>query len=157
MKKELSHIDEKGNPRMVDVSHKKTSERLASASGKVVMSDDIINKLREDGYSTKKGSIPQTAIIAATMGVKNTYNTIPLCHQIPITSCRVAVEPTDYGFKIKCTVKTIGQTGVEMEALHGVSVAALTVYDMCKALGHEMYITDIQLDQKSGGKNDFKR
>lgn len=157
MKKELSHIDEKGDPGMVDVSHKNTTERLASASGVVQMSAEIVAKLKLDGYNTKKGSIAQTAIIAATMAVKNTFNTIPLCHQIPITSCKIIVEPNDSGFMLKCTVKTTGQTGVEMEALHGVSVAALTVYDMCKALGHEMKIKDIQLDQKSGGKNDFKR
>jgi len=157
MKNKLSHIDEKGDPGMVDVSHKNTTKRQASASGIVYMSTEIVEKLKNDGYNTKKGSIAQTAIIAATMAVKNTYNTIPLCHQIPITSCKVTVEPSDVGFKLQCTVKTIGQTGIEMEALHGVSVAALTVYDMCKALGHEMQIKNIQLDQKSGGKNDFKR
>ena len=157
MEKKLSHIDKNGDPGMVDVSHKNRSERLASASGMVEMSNEIIAKLKADGYNTKKGSIAQTAIIAATMAVKNTFNTIPLCHQIPITSCKIAVEPCDSGFQLQCTVKTIGQTGVEMEALHGVSVAALTVYDMCKALGHEMSIKNIQLDQKSGGKNDFKR
>lgn len=157
MKKELSHIDKKGDPGMVDVSHKQTTERLASASGDIIMDSHIIKELEYSGFSTKKGSIAQTAIIAATMAVKNTFNTIPLCHQIPITSCKVFVEPQDNGFGITCTVKTIGQTGVEMEALHGVSVAALTIYDMCKALGHEMIITNIQLDQKTGGKNDFKR
>ena len=157
MKKELSHIDEKGDPGMVDVSHKLTTVRIASASGKVVMGLDIMTQLREDGFSTKKGSITQTAIIAATMAVKNTFNTIPLCHQIPITSCKVIVEPSEDGFDLNCTVKTIGQTGVEMEALHGVSVAGLTIYDMCKAISHDMQITNIQLDQKSGGKNDFKR
>jgi cyclic pyranopterin phosphate synthase len=157
MKKELSHIDEKGDPGMVDVSHKSTTERVASASGKIVIETEIMNQLREEGFSTKKGSIAQTAIIAATMAVKNTYNTIPLCHQIPITSCKVFVDPMKDGFGLKCTVKTIGQTGVEMEALHGVSVAGLTIYDMCKAISHDMKITNIQLDQKSGGKNDFKR
>ena len=157
MKKELSHVDEKGDPGMVDVSHKSTTERIASASGRIVMGTEIMTQLREDGFSTKKGSIAQTAIIAATMAVKNTYNTIPLCHQIPITSCKVFIDPIHDGFDLRCTVKTIGQTGVEMEALHGVSVAGLTIYDMCKAISHDMQITNIQLDQKSGGKNDFKR
>lgn len=157
MNKKLSHIDEKGDPGMVDVSYKNTSQRLAIASGVVEMSSEMIDQLKSSGYNTKKGSIAQTAIIAATMAVKNTFNTIPLCHQIPITSCKIAVDPCDKGFLLECKVKTVGQTGVEMEALHGVTVAALTVYDMCKALGHEMIIKDIQLDQKSGGKNDFKR
>lgn len=157
MKKELSHIDEKGDPGMVDVSHKKTTQRIATASGKIILGSDIMNQLREDGFSTKKGSIAQTAIIAATMAVKNTFNTIPLCHQIPITSCKIMVDPVEDGFDLKCIVKTVGQTGVEMEALHGVSVAGLTIYDMCKAIGHNMQITNIQLDQKSGGKNDYKR
>jgi cyclic pyranopterin phosphate synthase len=157
MKKELSHIDKKGDPGMVDVSKKNTSERIASASGKVLMGHGIMNQLKEDGFSTKKGSIAQTAIIAATMAVKNTFNTIPLCHQIPITSCKIVVDPVDDGFELICTVKTVGQTGIEMEALHGVSVAALTIYDMCKAISHNMQITNIQLDQKSGGKNDYKR
>jgi len=157
MKKQLSHIDEKGDPGMVDVSHKAETARIASASGKIILGAEIMGSLREDGFSTKKGSIAQTAIIAATMAVKNTFNTIPLCHQIPITSCKVFVEPVDSGFDIDCTVKTIGQTGVEMEALHGVSVAALTIYDMCKALSHDMEITDVKLNKKTGGKNDFER
>lgn len=157
MKKELSHINKNGDPGMVDVSHKLTTTRVASASGKIIMGTDLMNQLREDQYSTKKGSIVQTAIIAATMAVKNTFNTIPLCHQIPISSCKVFIEPSSDGFDLKCIVKTIGQTGVEMEALHGVSVAGLTMYDMCKAISHDMQITNIQLDQKSGGKNDFKR
>ena len=157
MNNELSHIDKKGDPGMVDVSHKQNSERIASASGKIQLGTDIMSELKKGGFTTKKGSITQTAIIAATMAVKNTFNTIPLCHQIPITSCKIIVDPVDDGFDISCTVKTVGQTGVEMEALHGVSVAGLTIYDMCKAISHNMQIINIQLDMKSGGKNDYKR
>ena len=157
MKKKLSHIDQKGLPGMVDVSHKNHSIRIATASGRIDLGADIMQQLKEEGFSTKKGSIAQTAIIAATMAVKNTFNTIPLCHQIPITSCKIFVNPDNEGFSIESIVKTVGQTGVEMEALHGVSIAALTIYDMCKALSHSMIIKDIQLERKSGGKSDYER
>lgn len=157
MSKQLTHITDEGNPGMVDVSAKALTQRIASASGKITLSDVIMTSLAREGYATKKGSIAQTAIIAATMAVKNTFNTIPLCHQIPITSCKVNIDPVDDGFQIRCTVKTNGQTGVEMEALHGVSTAALTIYDMCKALSHNMLIHDIRLDKKTGGKSDYER
>lgn len=156
-KPKLSHLNDAGLPEMVDVSHKSESVRMASASGKLLAGKDIMARLAASGYNSKKGSILQTAIIAGTMAVKNTFNTIPLCHQLPISSCKFDIQPDESGFHISCTVKTEGKTGVEMEALHGVSVAALTIYDMCKALSHDMTITDIRLDQKSGGKNDFKR
>jgi len=91
------------------------------------------------------------------MAVKNTFNTIPLCHQIPITGCKIEINPDEAGFAVSARVKTQGQTGVEMEALHGVSVACLTIYDMCKALSHDMEIKDIMLTKKSGGKNDYER
>lgn len=142
---------------MVDVSQKKKTARVAIASGRLLAGSEVMTELAKSGYSTKKGSITQTAIIAATMAVKNTFNTIPLCHQIPISSAKIQIDPEETGFHIRCTVKTTGQTGVEMEALHGVSVAALTIYDMCKAISHDMQIVDIQLDKKSGGKNDYER
>jgi cyclic pyranopterin phosphate synthase len=155
--KKLTHINSDGLPGMVDVSHKADTVRVASASGTIYLDTVTLDILSSNGYSTKKGSITQTAIIAATMAVKNTFQTIPLCHQIPISSCKVDINPTGEGFDIRCTVKTKGQTGIEMEALHGVSVAALTIYDMCKALTHDMVIGDIQLNKKTGGKNDFER
>ncbi len=142
---------------MVDVSNKDESIRIAQASGKLIAGTEIMGQLAASGFNSKKGSILQTAIIAGTMAVKNTYNTIPLCHQLPISSCKFDITPDDEAFNITCTVKTEGKTGVEMEALQGVSVAALTIYDMCKALSHEMTISDIQLEKKSGGKHDFKR
>lgn len=155
--KKLTHLDQHGNPGMVDVTAKAHTQREASASGQIILDQSVLDTLRASNFDTKKGSITQTAVIAATMAVKNTFNTIPLCHQIPITSCKINIEPTTKGFNIYCTVRTAGQTGVEMEALHGVSVAALTIYDMCKALSHEMVIQNIQLDKKSGGKNDYQR
>lgn len=153
----LTHLDKDGLPGMVDVSKKSISSRIAKASGRIDLGEQVMNQLKGEGFHTKKGSITQTAIIAATMAVKNTFNTIPLCHQIPISSCKVFIEPDEQGFSISCIVKTNSQTGVEMEALHGVSVAALTIYDMCKALSHEMIIGSIQLDKKTGGKQDYER
>ena len=155
MEKKLSHLDKDGMPGMVDVSNKATTSRVAKASGRIVIGEEIMKILAVDGFNTKKGSIAQIAVIAGTMAVKNTYNTIPLCHQIPISSCKINITPEDNGFLIDCSVKTNSQTGVEMEALHGVSTAALTIYDMCKALTHEMVISDIRLDKKTGGKNDY--
>jgi len=156
-KKLLSHIDKDGVPGMVDVSEKTTTARVAIATGRISLGKDIMADLAEQGFNTKKGSIAQTAIIAATMAVKNTFNTIPLCHQIPITGCKIEINPDEAGFAVSARVKTQGQTGVEMEALHGVSVACLTIYDMCKALSHDMEIKDIMLTKKSGGKNDYER
>lgn len=157
MEKKLSHLDKDGMPGMVDVSHKSTTSRVAKASGKISIGEEVMSILAKDDFNTKKGSIAQIAIIAGTMAVKNTYNTIPLCHQIPISSCKINVHPTENAFLVDCTVKTNSQTGVEMEALHGVSVAALTIYDMCKALTHDMIISDVVLDKKTGGKMDFER
>jgi len=155
MEKKLSHLDKDGMPGMVDVSQKAISSREASASGKIIVGKEVMKILAADNFNTKKGSIAQIAVIAGTMAVKNTYNTIPLCHQIPISSCKINVTPTEDAFEIGCTVKTNSQTGVEMEALHGVTTAALTIYDMCKALSHEMVITDVRLEMKTGGKKDY--
>ena len=153
----LSHVDEKGLPGMVDVSDKSTTSRLAIAQAQIEVGEQVMSVLKKEGFNTKKGSIIQTAIIAGTMSVKRTYDTIPLCHQIPISSCKIDIIPNDSRFDIKCAVKTIAQTGVEMEALHGASVAALTIYDMCKALTHDLKISNIVLLEKSGGKNDYIR
>ncbi|MEE9439479.1 MAG: cyclic pyranopterin monophosphate synthase MoaC [Saprospiraceae bacterium] len=153
----LTHINKDGLPGMVDVSAKSHTVRVAQASGKILLGKKIMKALAEYDYETKKGSIQQTAIIAATMAVKKTYETIPLCHQIPISSIKVIIDPTKDGFDIRCIAKSSGQTGIEMEVLNGVSVAALTIYDMCKAMSQQMKITNIQLDIKEGGKNDYHR
>jgi len=155
--KKPTHIDEKGLPGMVDIGHKDESTRIAVASGKVILGLALMKDLASQGYANHKGSIIQTAIIGGTMAVKNTANTIPFCHNIPISSIKISIDPVDDGFSIQCRVKTDGKTGVEMEALHGVSVSALTIYDMCKAMSHEIEITDIVLDSKKGGKSDYER
>ncbi|MBQ4915733.1 cyclic pyranopterin monophosphate synthase MoaC [Maribacter sp. MMG018] len=157
MKEKLSHINEDGNAAMVDVSEKIPTTRVAVATGKVKFPSHIFEILAQQDFLGKKGSIVQTAVIAGIQGVKKTSELIPLCHQINLSKIDVDITPGVNEFKITCTVKCNGKTGVEMEALTGVSVAALTIYDMCKALTHDILISGVQLEQKSGGKNDFKR
>ncbi|TLP80649.1 cyclic pyranopterin monophosphate synthase MoaC [Maribacter sp. ACAM166] len=157
MEKKLSHIDESGNATMVDVSQKEASVRTAIATGTVHFPAEVFKSLTDQDFVGKKGSIVQTAVIAGIQGVKKTAELIPLCHQINLSKINVEIEPNINQFKISCTVKCNEKTGVEMEALTGVSVAALTIYDMCKALSQDIIIGNIQLEQKTGGKNDFKR
>lgn len=157
MNKELSHIDEAGNASMVDVSGKGTSERMAMASGRVQFPPTVFETLASQDFLGAKGSIIQTAVIAGIQAVKKTSELIPLCHQINLSKVQIDIQPVDNALKIICKVKCTERTGVEMEALTGVSVSALTIYDMCKALSHDIVITNIQLEQKSGGKNDFSR
>ncbi len=141
---------------MVDVSGKSVTKRSATAAARVVLGKQIMQELTGSDFVTKKGSITQTAIIAATMAVKQTWSVIPLCHPLPIQGCQVTVDPLDEdSLHITCTVTTEGKTGVEMEALHGASVAALTIYDMCKAMSHAIAIDGLRLVQKRGGKSDF--
>ena len=155
---QLTHLDEKDRPKMVDVSDKEDTTRVALASGTITMSqqayDMIVNQ------STKKGPVLQTAIIAAIMGTKRTSDLIPMCHPLMLTSVNCDVEelPALPGFKLFVTAKLKGQTGVEMEALTGVSIGLLTIYDMAKAIDKSMVISDVQLESKSGGKSgDFSR
>ena len=157
MSKELSHIDEAGNASMVDVSNKQATVRTAIAVGKVLFPSAVFSQLAADDFLGKKGSIIQTAVIAGIQAVKKTSELIPLCHQINLSKIQIDVIPVTNALQVTCTVKCNEQTGVEMEALTGVSVTALTIYDMCKALSHDITITEIQLKQKTGGKNDFKR
>ena len=157
MQKKLSHIDESGNATMVDVSQKIASVRTAIASGTIKFPPEVFKSLSEQDFVGKKGSIVQTAVIAGIQGVKKTAELIPLCHQINLSKINVEIEPALDSFQITCTVKCNEKTGVEMEALTGVSIAALTIYDMCKALSQDIVIGAIQLEQKTGGKNDFQR
>ncbi|KAA2215521.1 cyclic pyranopterin monophosphate synthase MoaC [Maribacter flavus] len=157
MEKKLSHINASGNAEMVDVSEKQNSSRVAIASGRVLFPTEVFKELQQQDFLGKKGSIVQTAVIAGIQGVKKTSELIPLCHQINLTKIDVDIVPGDNQFLITCTVKCDGKTGVEMEALTGVSVAALTLYDMCKALSQDIVIYTIQLERKSGGKNDYER
>lgn len=157
MKKTLTHLDREGNAKMVDVSKKEITERVAIASARVEFPPEVFAVLKEQGFTGKKGSIIQTAVIAGIQGVKQTSNLIPMCHPIPVTGIDITIEPENDSLNIRCRVKCQGKTGVEMEALNGVAVSALTIYDMCKALSHDIQITNIQLDHKTGGKSDFDR
>lgn len=152
----LTHFKD-GNPEMVDVSAKAVTERIAQAESFVHFPAAAWKTLEENGFTTKKGALLHTASLAGVMGAKKTADLIPLCHPLPLTSCKLDFEVLDHQIRVICTTKTTGQTGVEMEALTGANVAALTIYDMCKALSHDIRITDLQLVQKSGGKKDFKR
>ena len=141
---------------MVDVSDKSITKRSATAEARVLVGPAIMQELTDTAFTTKKGSVTQTAIIAATMAVKQTWSVIPLCHPLPIQGCKVTVEASDDStLTVHCTVHTEGKTGVEMEALHGASVAALTIYDMCKAMSHDIRIDGLRLLQKRGGKSDY--
>lgn len=151
----LSHVDADGRPRMVDVSDKQATARVAVAQARVRFPADVARRLRDDELVSAKGSIVDTAVIAGTMAVKRTAELIPFCHPLPIDGCRIAIDwCDDVALAIRCEVRTTHRTGVEMEALTGASVAALTVYDMCKALSHDIAIGDVRLLAKRGGRHD---
>ncbi|MEA2099090.1 MAG: cyclic pyranopterin monophosphate synthase MoaC [Campylobacterota bacterium] len=154
----LTHLDENQRPKMVDVSDKNQTTRIAVASGVIEVGqeayDNVINE------NNKKGPVLQTAVIAAIMGVKQTSTLIPMCHPLNLSgiNCDIDELPELPGFKLTVTTKLTGKTGVEMEALTGVSVGLLTIYDMLKAIDKGMLIKNVQLEEKSGGVNgDFKR
>ncbi|WP_255322878.1 cyclic pyranopterin monophosphate synthase MoaC [Lysobacter sp. K5869] len=152
----LTHVDRDGRPAMVDVSAKPVTARAALARCRVRFPAAVAAQLRAGGMKSKKGAVIDTAIVAGTMAVKRTHELIPFCHPLPIDGCRFAVEwATDTALSIECEVRTTHRTGVEMEALTGATVAALTVYDMCKALSHAIVIGPAQLAGKRGGKRDF--
>ena len=138
---------------MVDVSEKQTTARRAVASAQVLLNEETIKILREG--ENPKGNPLEIARIAGIMAAKQTANLIPLCHQISLSKVDVQTEITDYGVRLEAEAKTSSQTGVEMEALTAVSIAALTIYDMCKAVQKDIRITEIQLESKTGGKSDF--
>lgn len=153
----LTHINEDGNPKMVDVSHKKETKRMAIARSIVVLPEEIMPHFKGNDIITKKGSVIQTSIIAGVMGAKKTSELIPFCHPLNLTNCEIWSELHANELHIYCKVELIGKTGVEMEALTGTSIAALTVYDMCKALSHEIVIKETRLLEKHGGRSDFKK
>lgn len=153
----LSHINQDNNPSMVDVSDKKITKRIAKARSIVELTSEISSLLNEGEIMTKKGPVFQTAIIAGTMAAKKTGDLIPLCHPIGLESCDIEISNQDNDVIIDCTCSISSKTGIEMEALTGASVAALTIYDMCKAMSHNIVIKETKLMSKSGGKNDFNR
>jgi cyclic pyranopterin phosphate synthase len=152
---ELSHLDEAGKVRMVDVSAKDATVRRAVASAKVVLNSETTAILKAG--STPKGDPLEIARIAGIMAAKKTSDLIPLCHQIALSKVNVTAEFADDGIAITAEAITTAQTGVEMEALMAVSIAALTIYDMCKAVQKDIVITDVQLESKTGGKEDYDR
>ena len=157
MTKQLTHIDDTGKASMVDVSNKQATIRTAIASGKVIFPSNVFDTLASQDFLGHKGSIIQTAVIAGIQAVKKTADLIPLCHQLNLSKIQIDIVPIDNALHVTCKVKCNEQTGVEMEALTGVSVSALTIYDMCKAMSHDIKISEIQLEHKTGGKNDFNR
>src|SRR5580765_2197978 len=153
--KKLSHFDNKGRIKMVDVSEKAETTRRATASCKVLLSPATVKVL--EGGKNPKGDPLEIARIAGIMAAKRTQELIPLCHQINLSKVNVEAEITEYGVSIRSEVITVAPTGVEMEALTAVSVAALTIYDMCKAVQKDIEITEIRLESKTGGKKDYQR
>src|SRR5262245_54338387 len=153
---QLSHVDEHGRVRMVDTGDKQITQRRAVASAKVLMKRETVSALRE--HRTPKGDPLEAARLAGIMAAKRTAELIPLCHPLPLTHVDVQAAIEDDGVSLQAEVSTNAQTGVEMEALTAVSVAALTVYDMCKALEKAMTITEVRLERKTGGKSgDYQR
>lgn len=155
MADELTHVDSSGAVRMVDVSEKPITAREAVARGRITMSAEAVRQIRAGAI--KKGDPLQTARLAGIMAAKRTSELIPLCHPLALTHADVVLHETPDGYEIEARVRTSAQTGVEMEALAAVSVAALTIYDMVKAIDKAMVISDIRLMAKRGGKSDYDR
>jgi cyclic pyranopterin phosphate synthase len=153
----FTHLDEEGKPSMVDVGEKAITKRSATARSIVVLDDVIMSHLEGNDISTKKGPVFQTAIIAGVMAAKKTGDLIPLCHPLGLENCQIDISINEQKeVIILCTASLSGKTGIEMEALTGASVAALTIYDMCKAFSHNIVIKETRLIAKSGGKSDFR-
>ena len=153
---DLTHFDKKGNAIMVDVSDKPVTTRVAVATGKIYFCQEIFERIQK--HEIAKGDVLGVARLAGIMATKRTSELIPLCHPLPLTKCKVNFELKEtenklYYIEATCLAKTDGKTGVEMEALTGVQIALLTIYDMCKAVDKSMVITDVHLLSKSGGKS----
>ena len=155
---DFTHIDDNNRPGMVDVSAKDATRRSATARSVIEVGTEVMALLKDGDIHSKKGPVFHTAIIAGTMAAKKTSDLIPFCHPIPLDKAGFTIEPSsDTNITITCTCVTTGRTGVEMEALAGASAAALTIYDMCKAISKDMRIIETRLLEKSGGKSgDYK-
>lgn len=154
----LSHLDEQGNPTMVDVGEKAITRRTATARSIVVLPAGVLAQLSDGDLQTQKGSVFQVAVIAGIMAAKKTGELIPLCHPLGLDNCDIHISLNEaQEVVIDCTASITAKTGIEMEALVGASMAALTIYDMCKALSHDIVIKETKLMAKTGGKRDFKR
>lgn len=150
----FTHIDSSSRPTMVDVGDKVVTKRTATAQTRVRFPAEVAEALRSQQFSTSKGPVFQTAIIAGTMAAKRAHDLIPFCHPLGIEKCKLVIDMDGDDAVIQCTVSVHHKTGVEMEALTGASVAALTIYDMCKALSHDIVIAETRLIEKRGGKSD---
>lgn len=156
MSSKLSHVDDNNQPAMVDVSGKAPTHRTATARARVLLPPAVRSALNDGEIHTAKGPVLQTAIVAGTLAAKRTHELIPFCHPIGLDGCRIVISVDGGGdLQIDCTARVFHRTGVEMEALTGASVAALTIYDMCKALSHDIVIADVRLLRKTGGKSDY--
>jgi cyclic pyranopterin phosphate synthase len=151
----FSHVDSAARPTMVDVGDKSVTKRTATAESCVRFPRAVAEALRGQQFNTPKGPVFHTAIIAGTMAAKRTHELIPFCHPLGIESCKLAIDMDGDDAIVRCTVSVHHKTGVEMEALTGASVAALTIYDMCKALSHDIVIAETRLVEKRGGKSDI--
>jgi cyclic pyranopterin phosphate synthase len=155
--KSLSHVGADGRPAMVDVTAKQPGLRVATATARVRFPPEAFRALRAGGYQTVKGPVVATAVVAGTMGAKRTHELIPFCHGLRLERCDIAIEPAgENALLVRCTAAAHERTGVEMEALTGAAVAALTIYDMCKSLSHGIVVEDVRLEAKTGGKSDFR-
>jgi len=154
---DFSHLNKKNNPKMVNVSDKKITKRTAIAKATMFLGEEIISHFINDELITKKGPVFQTAIIAGIQGVKKTSELIPMCHPLLINGVAIDINITDAEhIEVLCKVTIEGKTGVEMEALTGVNIACLTIYDMCKSISQKMVIKEVKLIEKTGGKSDIK-
>lgn len=158
MSEKFTHLDGAGNPSMVDVGQKEPTRRTARARSIVVLNEKILEQLENEDIHTKKGPVFQTAIIAGVMAAKKTGELIPLCHPIGMDNCQIDIHVNEAReVVIDCTASVFAKTGIEMEAMVGASLAALTIYDMCKAFSHDIIIKETKLMEKTGGKRDFSR
>lgn len=154
----FTHLDHKGNPAMVDVSEKQVTLRTATARSLVSLPAEVMEQFANGDIQTKKGAVFQTAVIAGIMAAKKTGELIPLCHPLGLDNCKINIHINEQQeVVIDCTASITAKTGIEMEALVGASIAALTIYDMCKAMSHDIVIRETKLVEKTGGKRDFKR
>lgn len=155
---ELTHIDKQGRANMVDVGEKAITHRTAKARSIIVLPQTVLDQLEGGDIKTKKGAVFQTAIIAGIMAAKKTGELIPLCHPLGMDNCNIDITVNEQQeVVVECIASIHAKTGIEMEALTGASVAALTIYDMCKAMSHDIVIKETKLIEKTGGKSDFKR
>jgi cyclic pyranopterin phosphate synthase len=151
----LSHIDDRNRPAMVDIGDKPATRRTAVAEARVRLPAEVAKTLRAQGFTSKKGPVIDTAIVAGVMAAKRTHELIPFCHPLGLDNCQIEINEDGDSLVIRCKVSVHHKTGVEMEALTGATVAGLTVYDMVKALSHDIVIETVRLVEKTGGKSDY--